>query len=416
MKRTVVLTALLAAVLGMGTSCNAGKGKEAPSETATINVWYWDDLVSADYNVLVKEFEEANPDIKVRLSVNPWADYWTKLQTALPTGAGPDIFWLNHPNAVSYLSTGHVRNLEDWAGDIKFENFNERFYQPFTYQGKRYAVPFMWDDIVLFYNKAAFDRAGISYPSANWTWNDYYGAARKLTVKKGGRTTQYGVLVGGSMQGGVGGFIYQNGGSVYSADRMKLTLNTPEAKEAIQRQLDMISGGYAPTQQEVSESTGDALFMSGAIAMITGLSVRVSYYADGLGQDLRVAPLPRQKRQGSIYHNIAYAAAAKTKYPEAVRKFLAFAASKRAAEIVSKTFVSCYNGMAELYFQEYEWADTYYIPESINYSFPLPVAAKNAGAVWTLVEDEMSKIYAAAGQVGNKLADLETLVNMEIAK
>ena len=404
--------AIMAALVMIAGGCS----KAASTGTQTVNFWYWDDLVSADYETLTAEFEAANPGIKVQRSVTPWADYWTKLQTALPTGTGPDVFWLNHPNAVSYLPTGHVMDLEPWAADIKYENFNERFYQPFTYQGKRYAVPFMWDDIVLFYNKAAFDQAGVAYPTADWTWDDYYGAAEKLTVKDGNITAQYGVLVHGSMQSGVGPFIYQNGGSVYSADKTRLTLNTPEAAEAVQRQLDMINRGFAPTAQEVQESTADSLFISGAVAMLPGLSVRVSHYAEGLGGQLRVAPLPRQRQQGTIYHNIAYAAAAKTKAPEAVKKFLAFLASRRAAEAVSKTFAPCYSGTADLYFQEYMWADARYIPESINYGFPLPIASKNAGAVWTMVENEMMKIYASAGEVGNKLADLETLVNAEIAK
>jgi multiple sugar transport system substrate-binding protein len=415
MKEKKVFLAVLMAFLAVALVF-AGGGSDSKGAVQTVNLWYWDDVVSGDYDVLIKEFEAANPGIKIQKSVTPWADYWTKLQTALPTGTGPDVFWLNHPNAVSYLPTGHVKDLEPWAQDIKFENFNERFYQPFTHQGKRYAVPFMWDDIVLFYNKAAFDKAGVAYPNANWTWDDYYGAAQKLTVKSGNTTTQYGVLVRGSMQSGVGPFVFQNGGSVYNSDGTKLALNTPEAKEAIQRQLDMINGGFSPTQKEVAESTADSLFMSGAFAIMPAHSIRVSLYAEGIGQDLRVAPLPRQKRQGTVYHNIAYAAADKTKVPDAVRQFLAFLASKRAAEIVSKTFAPCYTGTADLYFQEYMWADARYIPESINYGFPLPIASKNAGALWTLVENEMDKIYSAAGQVGNKLADLETLISAEIAK
>jgi multiple sugar transport system substrate-binding protein len=407
--------AALMAVLAVG-MVFAGGGKQSSSGTQVVNFWYWDDTASADYEVVIREFEAANPGIKVQRSVTPWSDYWTKLQTALPTGTGPDVFWLNHPNAVSYLPTGHVMDLEPWAADIHYENFNERFYQPFTYQGKRYGVPFMWDDIILFYNKAAFDKAGLAYPNANWTWDDFYGAAQKLTVKSGNTTTQYGVLVQSWIQNGVGSFIYQNGGSVYSSDGTRLALNTPEAKEAVQKQLDMINAGYAPTQQIVSESTPETLFMSGQVAMMPGLSVRVSMFAEALGQNLRVAPMPRQKRQGTIYHNIGYVAAAKTKVPDATKKFLAFLAGKRAAEIFSKTFTPCYTGTSDAYFQEYTWADTRYIPESINYGFPLPIASKNAGAVYSLVDDEMSKIFAAAGQVGNKLADMETLVNAAIAK
>ena len=406
------LVALLIIALATGVTGLFASG----SSSNVVKMWYWDDVVTADYRVMVREFEAANPGIKVELSVIPWDDYWTKLQTSLPTGTGPDVFWLNHPNAVSYLPTGHVMDLEPWAADINFSNFNERFYQPYSYRGKRYGVPFMWDDIVLFYNKALFDKAGIAYPNANWTWDDYYRAAQRLTVKSGNTTTQYGVLISGEMQNGVAPFIYQNGSTVYNTDGTRAVVNTAGAREAVQRQLDMINGGFAPTTQQVAESGILQLFSSGVVAMMPHLSIRVSTLAEGLGRDLRVAPLPRQQRQATIFHNIAYAAAAKTKNPEGVRKFMAFLASRRAAEIVSKTFAPCFNGMAERYFQEYTWADTRYITESINYGFPLPIASKNAGALWALADTEMSKIYTRAGQLGNQLADLENLLNAELAK
>jgi multiple sugar transport system substrate-binding protein len=44
--------------------------------------------------VKVLKMDVSGPGIKVQKSVTPWADYWTKLQTALPTGTGPDVFWL----------------------------------------------------------------------------------------------------------------------------------------------------------------------------------------------------------------------------------------------------------------------------------------------------------------------------------
>ena len=385
-----------------------------PPPPSVLNMWYWDDLVSSDYRILAREFEQANPGNKLELSVIPWDDYWTKLQSALAAGAGPDVFWLNQPNAESYISAGQVMDLEKWAAAIGFSNFNDRFCKPYMYQGRHYAVPFMWDSIVLFYNKAAFDQAGIAYPNETWTWDDYYGAARRLTIKNGDTVSRYGVLVSGSMQSGAGPFIYQNGAGVYNSDGTRMILNTPQTREAIQLQLNMINDGYAPPDQVVSGSSAVDLFTSGLVAMLPMISNELSFCAKALGQDLRVAPLPREQRQATIYHNIAYAAAANTKQTEATGKLMAFAASRRAAEIVSKTFTPCYNGMADLYFNDYQWAGAHYIPESIDYGFPLPIANKNAAVLWNLTEDEMNKIYAKAGRLGVQLADLENLVNAEL--
>ncbi|MCL2558441.1 MAG: hypothetical protein FWE09_08175, partial [Treponema sp.] len=133
-------------------------------------------------------------------------------------------------------------------------------------------------------------------------------------------------------------------------------------------------------------------------------------------QDVRIAPLPRQERQATIFHNIAYAVSAQTRNPDEARKFLSFLASRRAAEIVSRTFAPCFNGMAELHFAEYAWANAHYIPGTIDYGFPLPIASRNAGSAWTMVENGLQSIFATAGQVGNGLAALEAEVNAEIAR
>ena len=39
--------------------------------------------------------------------IHIWGEYWTKLQTALPTGTGPDVFWMNI-GAPDYIEPGPV--------------------------------------------------------------------------------------------------------------------------------------------------------------------------------------------------------------------------------------------------------------------------------------------------------------------
>jgi multiple sugar transport system substrate-binding protein len=314
------------------------------------------------------------------------------------------------------MPTGLVKDLEPWAADINFNNFNERFTQAFSYQGKRYAVPFMWDSNVLFYNKAHFDRAGVAYPNENWTWDDFYDAARRLTIREGGNTVQYGVLVHPNFQSGVGPFIFQNGQTVLNADRTRSILDNPATRDTIQRQLDMINGGYAPTMQVIAESTELALFSSGVVSMLTAHSIRVSHFADGLGRNLGVAHLPQQQRRATIFHNIAHAASARTRNEEGTRQLIAFMASRRLAEIISTTFAPCFTGMSDRFFAEYAWAGAGIIPSTIDYAFPLVVAARNSGAVGTLMGNELTRIYTNAGQLGNQLAEFDRIINAEIAR
>jgi multiple sugar transport system substrate-binding protein len=413
MKKITILLLMIVIIAGTVFARGGAQG----GGTKVINWWCWDEVLRVDYETIVTEFQQANPGIKVNLLITPWADYWTKLQTALPTGTGPDVFWLNHPNAVSYLPTGLVKDLEPWAGDIHFENFAPNLYAPYVYEGKRYGVPFNWDDMVLFYNKAAFDKAGVAYPTEAWTWDDYLAAAQKLTIRSGDQITQYGTVFASSLYLIAGPFIYQNGGVIFNTDRTKVTLNTPEIREALQFNMDLIYRYHvAPTVDEVGvEATAMTMFQSGLAAMMPGLSIRLGFLADVLGKDLNVAHLPRKKVQATVFHNVAYSVSNKTANPEEVRKFIAFLASRRHAEITANTTAPCYNGMTDVYFKNYSWVDTRVISDSVSYAHPLPIASRNAGPVYSEMEDGIFKILAS-GNIGNQLAELEASVNTSIAK
>jgi multiple sugar transport system substrate-binding protein len=390
----------------------AGNNKDVK----TLNFWYWDQNGNRVYDEIIAAFEKEHAGIKINKVLTPWADYWTKLQTALPTGTGPDIFWLNHPNAVSYLPTGLVMDLEPYKDSIHYENFHEKFYTPFTYQGHRYGVPIFWDVTILFYNKALFDKAGVSYPDENWTWAEFFDAARRLTIREGNNLIQYGAIADADPQSGFTNYVLQNGGRIFNDDRMSLALDSPEAREAIQFHLDMIyKNKYAPTIQEIQETSKTTLFQSGAVAMVTHHTAIMKQYAEVLGQNLGVAPLPRQKQRAAIFHNLAYVASAKTKYPEEAVQFLSFLASGEHADMLSKVWATCYKDTANKFYSIYDWMDTRFITEAIEYAYPLPIAAKNAGPVYTLMEREMSKVYSAP-ELGDRLSAYVNTINAEIAK
>jgi hypothetical protein len=126
--------------------------------------------------------------------------------------------------------------------------------------------------------------------------------------------------------------------------------------------------------------------------------------------------MPRQKQQASTYHNSNYVVSAKTKNPDAVKKVTAFLSSKRHAEIITNTFPPWYNGMTEIHFQKYNWVDTKYITEAMQYGFQFPFpSGSKAGPVRTMMEQEMNKIFTKP-QLGNSLAEMQTLLNAELAK
>lgn len=62
-----------------------------------------------------------------------------------------------------------------------------------TVNGKHYALPYSMATYGLYYNKAMFDKAGVPYPTDDWTWDDLRAAALKLTSGSGASKT-YGFL------------------------------------------------------------------------------------------------------------------------------------------------------------------------------------------------------------------------------
>ena len=50
-----------------------------------------------------------------------------------------------------------------------------------TVDGKVYGVPALIDNLAIIYNKDLFDAAGVDYPTADWTWDDFRAAAKALT-------------------------------------------------------------------------------------------------------------------------------------------------------------------------------------------------------------------------------------------
>lgn len=61
-------------------------------------------------------------------------------------------------------------------------SFVPAVWEAFQWNSGLWALPAGFDTVVLGYNQAAFDAAGLAYPHAGWTIDDYANTARMLTV------------------------------------------------------------------------------------------------------------------------------------------------------------------------------------------------------------------------------------------
>ena len=107
----------------------------------------------------------------------------TKLQTALAAGKAPDIAYQYGSSMAHLAKLPQVVDLTSRVNDPAFDwnDFFPAVRLAATVNGKVLGVPALVDNLALVYNKTLFDQAGVPYPTAQWTWNDFRAAAKKLT-------------------------------------------------------------------------------------------------------------------------------------------------------------------------------------------------------------------------------------------
>ena len=133
---------------------------------------------------VVERFNKANPDNQIKLTLYQNDAYKTKVKTAIGAGQGPTIIWgWGGGGLKSYVNAGQVDDLTSWFAQnaaVKDRLFESSFGAA-TIDGKIYAMPCETvQPIVLFYNKASFEKVGAQPPQ---TWGDIMDLVPKFNAK-----------------------------------------------------------------------------------------------------------------------------------------------------------------------------------------------------------------------------------------
>jgi multiple sugar transport system substrate-binding protein len=279
-KRVFFITVLLlACVLALSACQTKAPAKE---EVVTILWAFWGSPAEAETHQKVADaFMAEHPNIKIETMVQPWGDYFTKVQTLWASGDSATI----------------PENLQPWIekSGYDLDDYWPALLESAMYQGDVYGFPRDIGLEVLYYNKDIFDEVGLDYPVEGWTWSDLLVATEKLTVvEASGRVARYAL----GMEGGKYLlWVNQNKGSILDDMRnpSKCTLTEPAAVEAIEFFADMMDNDFAMRDATLSQAGGDAaVFQSGQVAMIIQNASRVSAF-NAADMNYDVAPVPTPK-------------------------------------------------------------------------------------------------------------------------
>ncbi|MDF0726325.1 extracellular solute-binding protein [Cytobacillus sp. S13-E01] len=331
----LLLTLMAAIIVG----CSGG-GDNASTDTEdgeVIELEYWQYAYKSKVDLmdeLIKEFEDANPGIKVKQTNFPYEQYNEKVATLVPAGRGPDIINLYYGWVPKYVDSGYLQPLpKDAFSDETIENEFFPLVESVKLDGEYWAIPTAVRTLALFYNKDLFEKAGLDPNAPPKDWDELVDYATKLTERDAN-----GKLITAGMAFELGGqlhnwfrdaLIYQAGGQDLSEDRKKILWNeTPAGLEAFKYMMELT------TLHKVGEKgfyeNDVTAFKTGNAAMNIDGSFRLGTLAtDAPDLNYGIAPLPSYKdkaTQSSFWAN-GITSKVEGEKLEAASKFLQFLTS-----------------------------------------------------------------------------------------
>lgn len=325
-------------VLGAATAAITAGGSFSAK---AVEIEYWQYFFDARVNAmeqLIENFQAANPDITVKMTHFPYADYRTKVAAAIPAGEGPDVVQLFYGWLNDYVDAKLIQPLP--AEQFPPDKIEAEFF-PMVQAMKRgdnyMALPTAVRSLALFYNKRLFKSAGIENPPA--TLDEFIETAKKITKKDGaGNITTVGITTGMTGQDHHWfreGLVRQFGGEPYTDNYKTVNYNTDAGRAALKFYTDL---------EDVHEVTklgfmdeAQAAFKAGRAGMHIDGSFRIGALNKVRGLQWGVAELPAagdgtKSNYSSYWVNAITTKAEGEKYDAAV-KFMAYVTSDEAMQI-----------------------------------------------------------------------------------
>ena len=311
------------------------------SAASAVEIEYWQYFFDARVQAmetLIDNFQQANPDITVKMTHFPYADYRTKVAAAIPAGEGPDVVqlfygWLNDYKAASLIQPLPADAFP--AGEIDADFFP--MVQAMKEGDRYWALPTAVRSLALFYNERLLEEAGVEPPT---TLDEMVAAAKAMTKRDGaGNLTQVGMTAGMTAQDHHWwreGLIRQFGGVPYTDDYTKVAYNSDAGLAALNFYASLFTGDDAVTAIGFMDEP-QAAFKAGRAGMHIDGSFRIGSLNSTRGLKWGVTELPAtgdgvRSNYSSYWVNAITTKAEGEKYDAAV-KFMQYITSDEAMQV-----------------------------------------------------------------------------------
>lgn len=190
---------------------SAAKEKTDVNEDGTVNnpesvkvdknkLVFWSLFSGGDGEFMDKVIEDYNsgsPTKEVQSIMLVWDDYYTKLQTAVAAGKGPDIGVSHASKLPELVDQGVVEPIDGYLDDLGIDlstMYSENSLKSVTFDGQIYAVPLDTHAEILYYNTDILSKAGVELNAEGKldinSWEDFKSILDKCkAVMEDGEST-----------------------------------------------------------------------------------------------------------------------------------------------------------------------------------------------------------------------------------
>ncbi|WP_314174926.1 ABC transporter substrate-binding protein [Streptomyces winkii] len=347
-RRGVTRRGLLAAgAAGAAAAVTGGCGGSASAEGGTLSFWNFYAPQHSDdpaLNAQSKWFTDlvgkwnASHKTKIELLFMPPPRYQngSKLPTAFAAGAGPDIFLASPGDFLRYYNGGVLADLTPHMDRRAIKDYHPDTLASRMVDGKVYALPMEVEPLVVYYDVAAWEKAGLSEGDIPTTWDQLLDVGDKLTTR-----TRAGLVLKtapGYLQNFLWySFMWQGGGDVLD-ERGNVTADSKAVRQALQLWQDAVRTGITPTTAPAADD-----MISGFKAGLAGMwhsgiweIASLKAFAPDFEYGMFKHPLPPGGTYTTALGGWSFCANAKGRDPDAAAEFCAWALGTMEDECIDR--------------------------------------------------------------------------------
>ena len=321
-----------AAALGLSASAVSAAlpttiGQTAAQGKSRIRLGTWAAVEEAtELQAVLDKVNAEATDFEIVSEPQP-SDYYVKMQTTLAGGTAPELFWLSQEYVAGFGALGALLDLSDrLANDqtpaAQVDDYFEPILDTARYEGKTYGLPWISQPVMLYYNPALFQAAGVAEPDDSWTWDTFMSAAEQLTDPANG---VYGTSFNSWPP--IHMFIWQAGGETITDDLTASPIDSPEAIAGASFYADVIyNEAVAVPEATITDQGFGEMAKAGKVAMFFGGAsddLDFAHTVDPANAVMKTALVPKGPKSRTTFAWTASTVAnAKSDNPDIVYKAL----------------------------------------------------------------------------------------------